>query len=130
MILVDTSALFAALDRDDQNHARAVAGFAELADEQLVTHNYVALETDALTRRRLGPAASRALFTDLLPMLETIWVDESLHRSALALYLRGARPGASLVDCTSFATMEAHGIRRAFAFDDDFRRAGFDVLPS
>ncbi len=129
MILVDTSALFAALDRDDRNHARAVAGFVEHAGELLVTHNYVALETDALARRRLGPAASRALLTELLPTLETIWVDESLHRSALALYLRGARSGASLVDCTSFAVMEAHGIRRAFAFDDDFRRAGFDVVP-
>ena len=130
MILVDTSALFAALDRDDLNHSRAVAGFAGLVNERLVTHNYVVLETDALTRRRLGSTASRTLFEHFLPPLETIWVDESLHQAALALYLRGAKPGASLVDCTSFSIMQAHGIRTAFAFDNDFRRAGFDVVPT
>jgi predicted nucleic acid-binding protein len=128
-VLVDMSALFAALDRDDHDHQRAADTFADLADRRLLTHNYVVLETDALVRRRLGLDASRALLEQLLPELETIWVDEALHQTAVALYLRGERAGPSLVDWTSFEVMRRHGIETAFAFDDDFRRQGFDVVP-
>jgi predicted nucleic acid-binding protein len=128
-IFVDTSALFAALDRDDRDHSRAVTGFAEIVDERLVTHNYVVLETDALARRRLGSTASQALFEHLLPPLEMIWVDEPLHHAAVALYLRGGKTRLSLVDCTSFSIMQAHGIGTAFAFDDDFARAGYETIP-
>ena len=35
----------------------------------------------------------------------------------------------SLTDCTSMALMKARGITKAFSFDDDFRKMGFDVLP-
>jgi predicted nucleic acid-binding protein len=34
----------------------------------------------------------------------------------------------SLVDAVSFAVMREAGITRAFAFDEDFRAAGFEVF--
>lgn len=37
------------------------------------------------------------------------------------------RSGPSLVDCASFTVMEDLGLTRAFAFDEDFTRAGFHV---
>ncbi|MCU0727124.1 MAG: hypothetical protein MUE73_15285 [Planctomycetes bacterium] len=54
-----------------------------------------------------------------------------------AFYAVADRSDFSLVDCTSFAVMERHGIEEAFALDDHFRlyrygpgrRRSFGVLP-
>ena len=51
---------------------------------EFVTHNYVHVEALAIVRRRLGTAATARLADDLLPAIETIWVDEALHREAVA----------------------------------------------
>jgi predicted nucleic acid-binding protein len=128
--LVDTSALFAILDRDDPQHSRASAWFGEGRDqsERLVTHNYIALESAALVRGRLGGEAVAALFDSLLGSIRVMFVDEPLHRAAVAAHL--ARPAhPSLVDQVSFRFMRDRGIQRAFAFDKDFEREGFEVLP-
>lgn len=53
-VFVDTSALYALLDEDDANHARAAKAFAELQGSELTTHAYVLVETLALVSRRLG----------------------------------------------------------------------------
>jgi predicted nucleic acid-binding protein len=62
-VFVDTSALYALLDRDDRRHADAAAIWRRLAEEArpLTTHSYVLVEAFALVQRRLGPAAVRAL---------------------------------------------------------------------
>lgn len=130
-VFVDTSALYAALDRDDPNHAEAIEAFARLAGvRELVTHNYVHVEAGQLVRRRLGSGAAATLIDRLLPALTTIWVDESLHASALAK-IRDAGRGASLVDQVSFLLMRRDKIVEALAFDADFDAAGFrrPVLP-
>ena len=58
MIFVDTSALLALLDRDDEFHARAATVIRSLgADDALLTHEYVIVETTALAQRRLGLGA-------------------------------------------------------------------------
>ena len=65
-VFVDTSALFALLDADDEQHHEAATVFGELAGSvDLVTHSYVHVETIVLTARRLGPLATRALLDDL-----------------------------------------------------------------
>jgi predicted nucleic acid-binding protein len=98
------------------------------SEEALVTHSYVAVESIALVQRRLGRSAVRALLEDLLPEIETIWVDEALHAAGVAALL--SSPSAiSLVDHVSFAVMRERGIQNALAFDSDFAKAGFTVLP-
>jgi predicted nucleic acid-binding protein len=124
-VFVDTSALFAVLDRDDPNHAAATGAFERLgAVEELVTHNYVHLESDQLVRRRLGSDAAATLIDRLLPALTTIWVDEPVHAEALAA-IRSAGRAASLVDQVSFILMRREGIMEALAYDADFDAEGF-----
>jgi uncharacterized protein len=124
-VFVDTSALYAALDRDDPNHAAAIEALERLAGvEDLVTHNYVHVEAEQLVRRRLGSSAAATLIDRLLPALTTIWVDESVHVSALA-EIRSAGRGASLVDQVSFILMRRDGITKALTFDADFEAEGF-----
>lgn len=124
-ILVDTSALYAILDEDDQAHRQAVETWhALLRGAELVTHNYVHAEAAQLVRRRLGQDAVAQLVDTLLPPLQTIWVDASLHSAALEAW-RAVGWSGSLADQTSFIAMRRHGIDVAFAYDRDFERAGF-----
>ena len=124
---VDSSALYAFLDVADANHARAKATMTELlaAEGDLVTHNYVIVETSALIQRRLGAEAVRVLLDDVLPAIRTIWIDEPIHRQATAAMIGSLGRGVSLVDWTSFSVMRERGIGRAFAFDADFETQGF-----
>jgi predicted nucleic acid-binding protein len=128
---VDTSALYAVLDRDDENHAPAADAFSSLLESTpLVTHGYVVVEVTALVQRRLGIDAVRTLHDDVLPALEVTYVEESLHRSAVAALLAAAARDVSLVDWASFELMRRLGVSRAFAFDDDFVRQGFELVPA
>lgn len=128
-ILVDTSALYAALDADDPNHARAAQSFRSLTVDELVTHNYVVVESVALVQRRLGATAVRDLIDGILRPLRLIWIDQQLHRAAETALLAAASRSVSLVDRVSFELMRREGIRRAVAFDRDFNDAGFETVP-
>lgn len=122
---VDTSALYALIDEDDTNHARASASLLSLRGGELVTHTYVIVETLALVGRRLPWAATEQLIDSFLPLIDVRPVDEALHRAAAIAYREAGAPRVSLVDRTSFAFMRAMGIDTAFAFDEDFTRNGF-----
>ncbi len=127
---VDTSALYALLDTDDANHQVAVHQFVSLRSEDLVTHNYVIVETAALVQRRLGLDAVARFVTDISPILRVVWIDEDLHSRAMTDVLTTGRRQVSLVDRVSFEVMRRHGVATAFAFDDDFLDEGFDLVPS
>jgi len=129
---VDTSGLLGLLDADDAGHARAARAWRALleADEALVTSSHVLVEVYALAQRRLGMDAVRVIATDFAPLMDVVWVDESIHAAALAAFLAAGQRGLSLVDCSSFEVMRRRGVRRAFALDSDFRRQGFEVVPA
>lgn len=128
-VFVDTSAIYAFVDRDDRKHEEAVATFRRLVGtEALLTHSYVLVETAALVLRRVGVEGARQLVADVEPALGVVWVDASVHHAATAAMLASGRRSISLVDWTSFEIMRAHGIEAVFAFDEDFERQGFRVL--
>jgi predicted nucleic acid-binding protein len=129
-VFVDTSVLYAVVDRTDPDHALVSREFNALTGRRLLTHAYVVLEATALVDRRLGRDIARRLLNDVLSPIEVVYVDERTHIAAAGAYLAAGKRGASLVDCTSFEVMRARGITRAFALDRDFARAGFDVIPA
>lgn len=126
---VDTSALYALLDRDDDEHARATEAFATHRDQQLVTHNYVVVETTALAQARLGMTPTREFLDGLLAVVAVQWVTPQLHANAAAALLASGSRQVSLVDRVSFAFMRDRHLDRAFAFDRHFRREGFALVP-
>jgi len=127
---VDTSVLYALLDDDDSMHAAADETFRFLVEgEELVTNNYVVLESAAVVQHRLGSDAARDLFDRLIPLIGVAWVDERLHQTAVTSLLAASNRRVSLVDWTSFAFMRERGIDSAFTFDSDFVAQGFEVVP-
>ncbi|MGH7571770.1 MAG: type II toxin-antitoxin system VapC family toxin [Gemmatimonadota bacterium] len=129
---MDTSAVYAVLDRDDDMHPRAAEAWRELLEdsESLLTSNYVVLESFALVQRRLGMEALRVLAGDLLPIMSVEWVGQEDHRTAAQAVLAADRRNLSLVDCASFQLMRRIGVQAAFAFDRHFEEQGFRMLPS
>jgi uncharacterized protein len=130
-LFADTSGLYAMLDRNDANHLRAKAVWSDWLTnrETLLTNNYVLLETVSLLQSRIGLAAIRTLWEDVMPALHVDWVSEEQHRAGIEAVLAASRRNLSLVDCVSFQTMRHNGLRVAFCFDTHFREQGFETRP-
>jgi predicted nucleic acid-binding protein len=128
-VFVDTSGLYALLDPGDESHEEAADAFSGLLGDELVTHNYVVVETAALVQARLPRVQMRVLFRDLLPLIEIDWVGGELHEAAVSALLSGGGSRVSLVDRVSFELMRRRRIRTAFAIDRDFKTQGFELAP-
>ena len=128
MIFVDTSALYALADAADQNHEKARRILEELldGDEILLTHSYVLVESIALVQHRLGTDAALRLAESR--GFEVEWVDAARHAETVRALGTRRRRRVSFVDLVSFGVMRARGIEKAFAFDEDFEREGFELV--
>ena len=127
-VFVDTSALYALLDEADDHHTEAADVLRRLVNTQLIAHAFVVVEAAALVGRRLPWAASERLIDGILPVIDVEPIDAELFTVALSAHRRAESARVSLVDHASFALMRSLGIRRAFAYDDDFEREGFEVV--
>lgn len=131
VIFVDTSALLALINSNDDFHRQAKDQWRTLLEkkESLFSNNYVVLESISLIQRRYGMEWIHELQTDVLSLIEMDWIDESQHQAAVNTFLKSNRRQLSLVDCSSFETMRRLGIETAFAFDEHFHEQGFNVIP-
>jgi predicted nucleic acid-binding protein len=127
-ILVDTSAVYALLDRSDSRHEAARDALQKLKlgrAEPLLT-NFVVAECHALSLSRLGhEIARRWLLGNVWPVERVTVEDEGRAVMIIGQY---ADKTFSYTDATSFAVMERLGIRRAFAFDPHFQQYGFELV--
>ncbi len=128
---IDTSAFIAVLSRSADEHAVAVSAWERLlaSDEQLVTSNYVVVETCALAHKRAGMSAVSRFLDDILPVVQVQWVDVAIHADGTRRVLSSSRQGPNIVDCVSFEVMRQLGISSAFTFDEHFRKDGFRMIP-
>ena len=132
MIFVDTSAIYAFLSRDDQDHERVRAAFesALAGGQSLVATSYVVAETMGLVQRRLGLGPLARLVADVLPLVELRWVGPAEHRAAWQLLQEVGKRAFTIVDASSAAAMRSEGARRILALDAEFERLGCEVLPA
>ena len=129
-LFVDTSALYALLDADDESHAGAARAWRKImaSGENVVSTNYVLVETFALVRSRLGLEAMRQFQESVAPVIQVEFVTPEVHRLGIAALLAASKRGLSLVDCVSFEVMRELGVKSVFTFDAHFKQYGFSPI--
>lgn len=130
-IFIDTAAFMAMLSASDQFHLMSKKVWGEIlyADTSLYSSNYVLLETTALLQHRIGIEAVRVFESDILPVINIIWVDETIHNRAMSILLSANRRNLSLVDCSSLEIIRGLGLDTVFTFDTHFQEQGIRVIP-
>lgn len=130
-VLVDTSALYALFDRDDQHNAAAHAAYRHAVGDHrdLVTTNFTLVELHALMTNRISATAATETLFELesgdMFIARVEPEDELIARQILRQY---TDKGFSLLDATSFAVMERLGIDTAFSFDRHCAQYRWTVL--
>lgn len=125
-MLVDTSGLLCCHHAGEHQHADAITFFKNAPLR--LTHSYILAEFIPLCRARgLNIATALAFAADLLDnlLVEIVWVDEGLHRAALAFLQRRLDKAYSLCDAVSFILMRSRGITEALTTDSHFEQEGF-----
>lgn len=121
-IFVDTGAFYAVADSGDRNHgaARSVFEARGMAGE-LVTSDYVFVESWCLIRARLGRAAAMKFWDAMQSgVIRTYGVSSRDLANARTIASAWPDQDFSLIDCTSFALMERLRFDEALAFDNHF----------
>jgi predicted nucleic acid-binding protein len=129
-VFIDTSAFYALMDRSDSYHQKAKKLWTFLLDEEIYfkTTNYIIIETLALLQNRLGFEAAHLYSSDILELVDILWVDEPRHNLAFELWLSLGRKKLSLVDCVSFITLRHFRLENVFGFDRHYDQQGFKIL--
>jgi uncharacterized protein len=126
-VLVDTSAIYALIDRGDRNHGAARAGLDRLRkrrDEPVVT-NFIVAECHALLLARVGPDIARRWVSASAWPVERSSADD--EESAKEIIMTHTDKSYSYTDAVSFAVMKRLRIRTALAFDRHFVQYGIEL---
>jgi uncharacterized protein len=128
-MLLDTSGLLCHFDAAEARHNEATTHFR--SSRRLLTHSYVLAEFVPLCQARGLPRRGALAFAVKLlnnALVKFIWVDERLHRGALALLQARIDKTYSLCDAVSFLLMRQYGIGEALTTDRHFEQEGFRRL--
>jgi predicted nucleic acid-binding protein len=127
-VVVDTSAVFALVDRSDAWHGVARETLARLRkqrSEPLLT-NFIVAEAHALLLVRVGPDVARNWLLKNRWAIERVTEDD--EAKAREIIERYTDKTFSYTDATTFAVMRRRGLKTAFAFDPHFRQYGVDTI--
>lgn len=130
MVFVDTSALIAFMDSDDEFHNRSTRIFSKLINENsmLITTNYIMLEAIIILKGRFGLEAVESFNNNVMPSIKVYWINEEIHNIGVNNIIIANKKEVSLVDYTSFEVMKKLDIEKAFSFDNNFKSFGFDLI--
>jgi predicted nucleic acid-binding protein len=131
-VFLDTSGLYALVDRKDAHHpaARSIVERLLRGGRRFVAYDYILAETVNLANVRSGtPVAIRAL--DLIEQSVGVrieWIGSARFDVTKAFFRKHADYRYSFTDCTSFVLMRELKLSQALTTDHHFTQAGFDAL--
>ena len=131
-LIVDTSALYALVDRNDPNHAVAASFLRSLtAQDTLLLSNHVFDEAMTLTKARLGIHVSLQLGMRLRNsrLMQNVIFDEGMEMALWRTFSQYKDKAWSYTDCASLVLAQVRGVQEAFAFDHHFGQMGLVKVP-
>lgn len=131
-VFVDTSGLYALVDKKDANYATAKDEVGRIARSglKLVVTDYVIDEAVTLAKARSGPRVALRIL-DLIEQslgIRIERIDAGRFDETKAFFRRHADHDYSFTDCSSFVLMRELELRQALTSDRHFREAGFEAL--
>lgn len=128
LVLFDTSAIFALMNRDEFSHASARRRLAALRKDKAepILTNFVLAECHALLIARISAFTARQWLLAMPWRIERVLPSDELR--ATQIIASYTDKDFSYTDATSFAVMERLRISRVFTFDKHFQQYGFDVV--
>ena len=129
-VFVDTGAWYAAMVRKDRDHD-AAKRFLKNNTSPLMTSDYVMDETVTLLLSRVGHRYA-VKFLDMLQAsreVQLTYLTPAQIAATADLFRKRTDKEWSFTDCSSFVLMREYKIQVAFAFDEHFGQAGFQVKP-
>jgi len=131
-VFLDTSILYALIDRRDAHHPAACSVVGDLvrASRSLVTTDYVIAEATNLANARSGHHVAERIL-DLIDQSSGIrleWIGSLRFEATKAFFRRHRDHKYSFTDCTSFVLMKELTLLDALTTDAHFREAGFRVV--
>jgi predicted nucleic acid-binding protein len=131
-VFIDSSAWIAVLNTNDVRHAQAARLYRELLKDNasFVTTSLILSETQVFLRRRIGYDVAMSFLTSVneSARIKVVFPDLSIERQAKQILRQFADQDFSLTDAISFVVMKEMGILQAFAYDNHFTTAGFELL--
>ena len=129
---VDTSALYALIDRKDAHHPAMAERVQRLLGSRgrLVTTDYVVCEAVNLANARAGHHVGVRIL-ELIERSTAIrveWVGSLRFEATKIFYRRHSDHRYSFTDCTSFLIMRELRISDVLTTDEHFTEAGFEIL--
>ena len=129
---IDTSVLYALVDKRDAYHAAArdTVGAMLRSGRLLVTSDYVVTETINLAKARGGTQVALRIL-DLLEHgagIRVEWIGPLRFDQTKAFFRKHVDHSYSFTDCSSFVVMGELRLTEALTTDRHFREAGFQVL--
>lgn len=131
-VFVDTSGLYALVDKRDGHHPRArkIVGKLVRGGQKLVVTDYVVAETVNLAKARSGThVALRVL--DLIEQsvgIRVEWIGQARFDATKAFVRKHADHDYSFTDCSSFVVMRELRLTQALTSDGHFPEAGYEAL--
>ena len=129
---VDTSALYALIDRKDEHHSKMSGLVRRLlhSRRRLVTSDYVVCEAVNLANARAGHHVGARILdlVDRSSALRVEWIGSLRFEATKMFYRRHSDHRYSLTDCTSFVVMRELKISDVLTTDRHFDEAGFQIL--
>lgn len=130
MIFVDTSFLIALVVKEDNFHREAVKCWQKMKTSEVVVINAVVWETLSWVRYKIGKKeAVRVMGLLYGEEIVIVKVSEEDEIEAGKIFAKTDGRGLSMIDCLSMAVMKRWKTNKILAFDEDFEKGGFEIIP-
>ncbi|NOX60423.1 MAG: type II toxin-antitoxin system VapC family toxin [Chloroflexi bacterium] len=131
LILADTGALYALMDKSDVHHAEAVEFYQRASESLFVVIEYVLVETMTLLRRR-GFSHTAVLLRERLDVSQSwrlLLSNADMERATFDIYRRYDDKNWSYTDCALLVASRMFDDAPIFSFDHHIRQMGVIVHP-